>query len=55
MHVQVISNFFEQIIRIIMFITILPKINNETSKNKSGEELMSELVSSIDYYNTFSL
>ena len=28
---------------------------DETSKNKSGEELMSELVSSIDYYNTFSL
>ncbi len=28
MHAQVISNFIEQIIRIIMFIIILPKINN---------------------------
>ena len=28
MHEQVISNFIEQIIRIIMFIIILPKINN---------------------------
>ena len=31
------------------------KEDDETSKNKSSEELMSELVSSIDYYNTFSL
>lgn len=29
MHVQVISNFLEQVIRIIMFITILPSINND--------------------------
>lgn len=29
MHVQVISNFLEQVIRIIMFITILPNINND--------------------------
>lgn len=29
MHVQVISNFLEQVIRIIMFITILPNINDD--------------------------
>ncbi len=29
MHIQVISNFIEQVIRIILFITVLPKINND--------------------------
>lgn len=29
MHIQVISNFIEQIIRILLFILILPKINND--------------------------
>ena len=49
MHVQVISNFFEQIIRIIMFITILPKINNEIISVTFiiGSNLINELLSVI--------
>ena len=47
MHVQVISNFIEQIIRIILFITILPKINNDILIVSFiiGSNIINELVS----------
>lgn len=49
MHVQVISNFLEQIIRIIMFITILPRINNELLSVTFiiGSNLVNEFLSVI--------
>ena len=49
MHVQVISNFLEQVIRIIMFITILPNINNDlwTVTFIIGSNLVNEFLSVI--------
>lgn len=49
MHAQVISNFFEQIIRIIMFIIFLPKMSNniETVTFIIGSNLVNELLSVI--------
>lgn len=49
MHIVVISNFIEQIIRIIMFIIVLPLINNEIYAVTFivGSNLLSELVSLV--------
>ena len=49
MHVQVISNFVEQIIRIIMFLVILPRIDNDILSISFiiGSNLISELASII--------
>lgn len=46
MHVVVISNLFEQLIRIIMFMLILPKINNNILSVSFivGSNMLSELV-----------
>lgn len=47
MHAQVISNFFEQIVRIIMFILFLPKMNNniESVTFIIGSNLINESLS----------
>ena len=49
MIVQVVSNFFEQLSRIIMFIIILPKINNDIQAVTFiiGSNMISEIVSII--------
>lgn len=49
MVVQVVSNFFEQLSRIIMFIIILPRINNEIHAVTFiiGSNMISEIVSII--------
>lgn len=49
MHAHVISNFFEQLIRIILFIFFLPKINNNIKAVTFiiGSNLVSEILSII--------
>lgn len=49
MHAQVISNLFEQIIRIIMFIVFLPKMNNNIDAVTFiiGSNIINELLSII--------
>lgn len=49
MHAQVISNFFEQIIRIIMFIIFLPKMNNNIKAVTFiiGSNIVNEVLSVI--------
>jgi len=49
MFVQVISNFFEQVSRIILFLLILPKINNDIQAVAFiiGSNMLSEIVSII--------
>ncbi len=49
MHAHVISNFFEQLIRIVLFIILLPKINNNIKAVTFiiGSNIISEIVSII--------
>ena len=49
MHIQVISNLLEQLVRIIMFLTILPKIDNYilAATFIIGSNLVNELLSVI--------